>query len=217
MNPNIEAYPGRDLASIRAAEMLAAALRNTLDKHHNATMAVCGGTTPQVCFQHLAQADLPWHRVLITLTDERCVPSEHRDSNERMVRSYLLQGPAAQAHFVPMQQIENTPFSAVLVGMGADGHFASLFPDATNLGTGLDPKNPNPTIDIITEASPHPRMSMTLSRLLRTKHLLLLAFGEDKRGILEQPRGYPVAHLFQHQANSPTDDQPTTLSVLWAK
>jgi 6-phosphogluconolactonase len=90
--------------------------------------------------------------------------------------------------------------------MGEDGHFASLFPDAANLREGL--AGEGSVIDIRTAASPHPRRSLTLARLLATDCLLLLAFGEAKRAVLENPGATPVATLLG-QGERP-------LEILWA-
>ena len=92
--------------------------------------------------------------------------------------------------------------------MGNDGHFASLFPDAENLSVGLNLENDASTLSINTSASPHPRLTMTLSRLVHSREIILLIFGEDKREVLEAPGGLPIAYLLQqHQC-------PVT--VLWA-
>lgn len=217
MSLHIDSFGSRDLASARAAEMLGAALRHTLEAQPTATLVVSGGSTPQACFQYLAQMALPWHRVLVTLSDERCVSAQHADSNERMVRKYLLTDRAAQAQFVDLQNVNEAPFAAVLLGMGADGHFASLFPDAANLDAGLDLNNPHATIEVTTAASPHRRVSMTLARLLNTAQLLLLAFGNDKRSVLEEPGAYPVGKLLQTQIEKHKTPGHPLVHILWAE
>lgn len=216
MTAKLTRFDSRDLASEHTANLLAAALQQELKGHATASLVVSGGSTPQACFQHLAQIPLPWDKVLVTLTDERCVHAQHPDSNERMLHENLLTGYAAKARFVPLQEISgleewSASFTAVLLGMGADGHFASLFPDAANLSHGLDLANPQTTINIHTKASPHPRLSMTLARLLKTKQLLLLAFGKEKQTILQEPTAYPVDRLLQQQSRHPS------MQILWAE
>lgn len=216
MSNHIESFADRELASVATAELLAQALTTVLEQQDTATLVVSGGSTPERCFHHLAQQALDWQRVHITLSDERCVPSDHADSNERMLREHLLTARAAAARFLPPNKVTPAPFAAVLLGMGTDGHFASLFPDADNLAQGLDLHNPDPTIEINTAASPYPRLSLTLARLLRTDCLCLLAFGGDKRAILEHPDNTPVAHLLRHQPTHTAAQSPATCRVLWA-
>lgn len=216
MSIDIKGFDSRAQASIQTAELLGAALQVQLEDHPTAILAVSGGSTPQACMQHLSQMPLPWHRVLVTLTDERCVPAQHPDSNERMLRQHLFTHHAAKAQFIPVQEValqKQAPgqLTAVLLGMGADGHFASLFPDATNLQEGLDLDNSQATINVSTAASPHPRTSMTLARLMNSNHLLLLAFGNDKRTILETPTGYPVGQLLHTKPRHPS------MQILWAE
>ena len=92
--------------------------------------------------------------------------------------------------------------------MGAEGHFASRFPAAANLMAGLALPGGPPVIEVRTAASPHPRRSLTLARLLATDRLLLLAFGKAKRAVLEEPGTTPVATLLG-QRECPVE-------ILWA-
>lgn len=216
MSVDINRFDSRALASIHAADSLGAALQVQLEDHPTATLAVSGGSTPQACLRHLSQMPLPWHRILVTLTDERCVPTQHPDSNEGMLRQHLFRHHAVDAQFVPVEELALQDkalgaLTAVLLGMGIDGHFASLFPDTANLEEGLDLKNSQATIKVSTAASPHPRISMTLARLLNSKHLLLLAFGNEKQAILETPTGYPVGQLLHKKSRHPS------MQILWAE
>lgn len=199
MIPPIETFPDRSTASRAAADVLAAALSHRLATSAGAVLAVSGGTTPGQCLSELAERPLNWARVRVTLTDERCVPADHPDSNEGMVRRRLLVGRAAAARFVRLQGTEmsafSEPFACVLVGMGEDGHFASVFPDADNLDEALDLESDACCLPVRTEASPFARISMTLARLVNSDELVLLAFGAAKRRVLEAPGAYPVGRL----------------------
>ncbi len=91
------------------------------------------------------------------------------------------------------------PFACSMLGMGADGHFASLFPDADNLATGLDLESTTLCLPIETQASPYSRVSLTLAALSRSDEIVLLFFGEDKRAVYEDARNcndqFPVSRL----------------------
>ena len=141
----------RDLADITAAR-----LRAAVSARGAASLVVSGGRTPAPMFRALRACELPWERVTVTLADERWVPADAADSNERMVRAELLQGAAAAARFVGLVNAAPTPeagraatdaalraiprpFDVVMLGMGNDGHTASLFPDAPALAAALAP------------------------------------------------------------------------------
>ena len=122
-----------------------------------ATLVVSGGSTPLGFLRLLAQQQLPWSQVLVTLADERWVPVQHADSNERMVCEQLIDHTGAQ--FLSLRGVEsssaeaqrrlqeqmlgNDQFDVVILGMGTDGHTASLFPQAADLAALLDTQNPN--------------------------------------------------------------------------
>ena len=205
-------FPHRSEATAAAAERLEAALRARLNRDGEACFAVSGGTTPEPVFHALAQRPLPWERISVTLTDERCVPATDPASNEGLLRRSLLKGAGGAAQFVPLSDegVAQLPprLAAVLLGMGEDGHFASLFPDAEHLRVGLALPGGDSVIDVRTAASPHPRRSLTLARLLATDCLLLLAFGEAKRAVLEHPGTTPVAALLGQRT--------CALEILWA-
>ena len=188
-------FDDRESASRAAAELLTQALRNTLAHQDRATLVVSGGTTPETCLSTMSHTSLPWQRIDVSVTDERCVPADHPDSNQLMVRSTLIQHEASNANFVAPADVAAESFAAVLVGMGSDGHFASLFPDAINLNEGLDLNCQQGTLEIATRASPHRRISMSLARLTNARTLVLLIFGEDKLAVVESPDGLPIEAL----------------------
>jgi 6-phosphogluconolactonase len=209
-------FETREAASVAAAEAIAALLERRLDAHEKASLVVSGGTTPSRCFAELADLELDWDNVHVVLSDERWVPADSDDSNEKLVRETLLTGRAAGAALLPVyredtdpatrsEEIDQAirllpfPFACALLGMGEDGHFASLFPDAGNLEAGLDPDNTTLCLPVSTAASPHPRISLTLSALSRSDEIILLIFGAAKRAVLESAASLqselPVARL----------------------
>jgi len=209
---NLQRYGSRDAASAAAAALMTGALSGRLSRDGQATLVVSGGSSPTASLSRLSATPLDWGRVLVTLTDERCVPVTDEASNERMVRERLLRDKAADAHFVRLDEQGLAslpkPFACSLIGVGEDGHFASLFPDLAELDAALDLDNPNGCVPVHTAASPHPRVSMTLAQLVQSDLLLLLAFGERKLAVLEDPDGLPVAALL-NQTRAP-------LQVIWA-
>ncbi|HSN51329.1 MAG TPA: 6-phosphogluconolactonase [Woeseiaceae bacterium] len=213
-------FDSREAASIAAAERIAAALARRLDAQGEASVVVSGGTSPAGVFAELARTPLAWPDVHVILSDERWVPPDHADSNEKLVRETLLAGAAKEATVLPVYKpgvtIEERcgelndelrlapfPFACALLGMGEDGHFASLFPDAENLEDGLDVDSSELSIAVNTAASPHPRVSLTLSALSRSDEILLLMFGDRKREVYEAAKqtanGYPVFHLLRQK------------------
>ena len=213
-------FDSREAASVAAARHIETALLRQLEQQPEAAVVVGGGTSPVRCLGELANSDIAWGRLQVLLSDERWVPSQDEDSNEQMIRQNLLQGKAADAHLWPMydasasieEQCEaqrktirglQGGFACALLGMGEDGHFASLFPDAGNLADGLDIESESLCLPISTAASQHLRISLTLAALLQSQSILLLFFGDAKRSVYEHakenPTAYPVSRLLSQQ------------------
>ena len=225
-------FKSRSEASSAAADLLAGLLKDALSKDTKAqvSLIVSGGSTPGPCFDQLSAEVMDWSRVTVLPSDERWVPGTDPDSNERLIKSRLLQGPAGQGNVLPFfredieakqapqtieRDLENLvrPFTASLLGMGEDGHFASLFPDFEELPKALDPQGKVQCIMVQTAGSPHLRISLTLSALLDSACIVLLIFGEAKRAVLDSAMnagsGYPIESLLQHVS--------TPLMVIWAR
>lgn len=211
-------FDTRQEASAAAAERIAELLQNRLDHQPAASLIVSGGTSPQQCFAALADTPLEWGRVQVALSDERWVAPDDEDSNEKLVRESLLVGEAASASLLPVYAIDTTPeercdelqdplpvlpFSCALIGMGSDGHFASLFPDAANLALGTDVESGRLYIPVATTASPHPRVSMTLAGISRSDEIVLLFFGDDKFAVYSKAKesadAYPLSRLLRQK------------------
>jgi 6-phosphogluconolactonase len=194
----IEIFPSREAAFEAAASALVSAITAGLTARGAASLALAGGSTPVLVYRKLSQADLEWSKVTVTLTDERKVAPDHADSNERMLRQTLLIGPAAQAAFAPLDAIAPLlPFDGVLLGMGEDGHFASLFPGSSALGAGLTGDAPTIEVPIGEPAPVQPRCSLTLKALAGAGSIILLVTGAAKRAVLDDVDGLPVAALIE--------------------
>ena len=228
---NFQTYGNRTRASAAAADLLAGLLNKTLTQgpEIQASLVVSGGSTPGPCFDLLSIQTLDWSRVTVVPSDERWVPADDPDSNEGLIRTRLLKHEANKGAVLPffhagidaMQApslIEKDlagltrPFSASLLGMGEDGHFASLFPDFKDLQMALDPDATAQCVTVQTAGSPHVRISLTLPALLDSHHTVLLIFGAAKRSVIEAARAggsdYPVEALLKHTR--------APLTVLWA-
>ena len=213
-------FESREEASLAAAEHIIAALSRRLQGEARTTLVVAGGSSPALCYAELAKAGLEWRRVQLLLSDERWVPPTHADSNEKMLRQALLTGPAAAASLLSLYSAADSvgtrstalnkaiadldlPFACVLLGMGDDGHIASLFPDADNLEAGMALDSATFFLPVTTAASPHRRISLTLAALTHSDVVILLFFGAAKRDIYERAKNnrtaYPVSRLLSQK------------------
>ncbi len=190
-------------AADAACSQVLAALSASLEQSPRASLIVSGGKTPQMLFERLSRADLDWGRVSVALADERWVSPMDPASNERFVRQYLLTHRAAAASFVAMKNTHSSPargaaeawssyqalprpFAMVLLGMGNDGHTASLFPNNSDLPQALDADAPPDTVAMRAPASPRERVSLNLSALLETRQIIIQGTGDSKRATLER-------------------------------
>jgi 6-phosphogluconolactonase len=185
-----------------------------------AYLVVSGGKTPVELFKLLAQSDLPWDKVIITLADERCVAVNNADSNERLVKDFLLQYYAKRATFISLyddhaespehlstieSKIASLPtFDVVLLGMGEDGHTASLFPCSEELMSGLDDEAKS-LLFVHPKTAPHQRVSLSKKRLLNSRIIFLHLVGQNKRSVFSQamaqqdPRIMPVSAFLNNK------------------
>jgi 6-phosphogluconolactonase len=189
------------------ADAIAARLREAIAARGSAWLAVPGGETPKKFLAALAQRTLDWPRVVVTLTDERLVPADDARSNERMLRDVLIA--PTRARFVPLQSEVPQSFDAVVLGMGADGHCASLFADADNIAAALR-ADAATTMRMQSPSVPEARVTLTLSALVATRALFVLIRGAEKRRTLESAlRGEepfaqaPIRAVLEHAPSAP--------------
>jgi 6-phosphogluconolactonase len=190
-----------ELAEALAAEV-AISLASRIASHGAATLAVSGGTTPQKFFEALSGVALDWGAVTVTLVDDRWVPESSPRSNAGLVKKHLLQDKAAAAKFIPLVNGEETPeagleaaneaigklrpFTAVILGMGTDGHTASFFPGGDRLAEALAPAEKKSLETMRAPGAEEPRITLTLPVLLEAGYLALHIEGAQKRAVLDR-------------------------------
>ncbi len=223
--------PNRSEFGLAGAGMIAAASLFSIQERGAFNLALAGGSTPGPVYELLAEVpDIDWRRTRVFWSDERCVPPDHADSNYRMARETLLdrlpQSPGFAARMpgeLPPEQAagayektirENVPaeksgiplFDLILLGMGDDGHTASLFPGSMAL---------NVTDRLVTAAYVSKfdsyRLTFTYLLLNAGRHVLILVSGASKADALKavlmgphQPNEFPVQGV-----------QPTTGQLRW--
>lgn len=197
-----------DLAR-QLATAIAQRLRAAIQLRGHAALAVSGGKSPIALFEALRVLPLKWQYVTVMLVDERCVPHDHPDSNTGLVRRHLLQDAAAAATFTPffdtlpetlddaaLNRLVDTanrrlttqpwPMDMAVLGMGDDGHTASLFPGAPGLHEALH--SSARVAWVRPSNATHARLTLTLSALLAAHELALSISGASKLAVFQQAR-----------------------------
>lgn len=200
---------GQTELHVRLAQDIAQRLALAIQTRGFAVLSVSGGKSPIPLFEALRVIDIDWSRVRVTLVDERCVPRIHPDSNALLVQTHLLQDLAAKAQLVFMVASSSEPLpppstqarvagvalsaagtaDVLVLGMGVDGHTASLFPDAPNLTDALDLSNTQSCVAVELALppanAPYARITQTLAHILSARHIVLPLTGKDKFNTLE--------------------------------
>jgi len=224
-------FPSTGMLVEALAARIAGLLREGVHRRGQATLAVSGGSTPVPLFGRLAETDLPWDKVTVSLVDERWVEPKDPDSNEHLVRTRLLRHKAAAARFVPMKTPDATarqgeatcallqqeiprPCDCLILGMGNDGHTASLFPGAANLETAVDLHSGRICMAIQPPSVPYERMTLTLPAILASRQIFLHLQGEEKKKVLAlaqaagDARQMPIRYVLRQET--------TPLTVYWS-
>lgn len=195
----------RQEAAHKVSSLIEASLIGALSSSGRANLLVSGGSTPKLMFEQLSQSDIDWSSVSVGLVDERCVPPSNQSSNARLALECLLINAAREASFVPMYRDGESPStmasfasrayiplvsdSVVVLGMGADGHTASWFPNAKNLEDAY--RADAPTVVAIDaegcDGAGNITDRLTLSReaIAQCKSAVLMLFGEEKKRVFE--------------------------------
>jgi 6-phosphogluconolactonase len=219
--------PGHWIAAVVAETV--AALEGELLGHGHARLLVSGGSTPAPVYLELARQSLDWANVEIGLVDERWLPIDDPDSNARLIRETLLTGRAAAAKFTPIRLPGqdfpaavlaanqcSSPATIALLGMGPDGHTASLFPNMRELDQALDSQAYYVGVDASGCHGAGPwrqRISLTPAGLAKAATRLLLIRGEQKRDVIQRALAGNDLHELPIRAVFPLPGAP--LRIHW--
>lgn len=202
------------LAAALAAQ-IADELQQAIAARGKALLVISGGSTPRRLLETLSHASLDWSVVTVTLADERWVPASDPRSNAALAEQTLLRNAAAAARFLPMFRADLDiddaareystalyacclPIDVLLLGMGNDGHTASLFPQGDQLSRAMAPDCSDIALPMRAPGAPEPRITLTLPTLASARHIHLHIEGQAKQQVLRQAlasRELPIARV----------------------
>jgi len=200
-------FPNIEQLSRAFADFAATTLQNTLSQKQHATLVVPGGNTPRHYLPALAKCKLPWDRITVTLSDERWVDVNDAQSNEHLVKQCLMQYLPQHARFVGLKTQHDSPFDAIetihqrldrlplpvsltVLGLGEDGHIASLFP-----GMNPDSLSASHCVAVAPPIAPSLRVSLSLEMLANSERIVLVVTGEKKRLLLDKLTRHPDSKI----------------------
>jgi|TARA_A100001234_G_scaffold101322_1_gene89184 6-phosphogluconolactonase len=184
-------------------------LNSSIENEGSASLVVSGGSSPIRIYEELSNIDISWSRVFLTLVDDRFVDPDHKDSNQKLLYNHFIKNKAKDIKFFPLTKnfLKKTnfkkPFDITLLGMGEDGHFASLFPDMINDNDAFD-LNESPKILITPpQGNPYlPRITMNLSLIMKSINIVLLIKGKAKQDIFNKAKkdeDLPIHYLIKNR------------------
>jgi len=184
-------------------------LNSAIERKGQASLVVSGGSSPISIYEELSNADVSWSKVFLTLVDDRLVEPNHEDSNQNLLYKHLIKNKAKEVKFFPLDDEVSfnkdfkKPFDITLLGMGEDGHFASLFPNMINLPEAFSLNTEPRVLKTPALGIPlYPRITMNLSMIMESSYIILLVKGKLKQDILDKAKmnsDYPIHHLINNR------------------
>lgn len=192
---------------------LVSTIHKLLEQQETVRIALSGGKSPISLFHKLSTTKLPWPKINLTLVDERITDTSSIDSNENLVRLHLLKNLAENAHFdglflnstdintmIKLSHRWVEHIDIALLGMGKDGHTASIFPDCSELEVALDLTRPPSYIETNPISAKYTRIGLNLSALKHIKSIILSINGNTKLNVLKEAnihknKNYPIGYL----------------------
>lgn len=228
---NLNTFSNRQQLDTSFSAQVAEQLQQAIAKRGQASIAFSGGSTPKGFFSALSKTDIDWSKVTITLVDDRWVDVNDANSNDKLLRENLLQNNAKRATFFSLKQADElnqsyltsltdeasvfTPLDIVILGMGEDGHTASIFPCSEQLQVALDLKEAPALIKTVPTTAPYDRVTFNFSALIEATHIYLHCVGDSKMTVLKQalasnnPREMPIRAFLHHPSQ--------TCEIFWAE
>lgn len=229
---NLNQFSSRDELDQTFASQVAQQLQSAIDTKGRASIAFSGGSTPKGFFKALSQTDIAWDKVTVTLADERWVDVQDNDSNARLLSENLLQNNAKQARFFSLKQNGDfdqnylneltkqaqqqlLPLDVTILGMGEDGHTASIFPCSAQVNEGLDVTAKPALIKVVPTTAPYERVTFNFSALINSSNLYLHIVGQSKQEVLNKALADDNAVEMPIRAFLQSDQQ--TCNIFWAE
>jgi len=199
---NITKFKNSQTMTSYLAGDIVAKLKRAISNTGQAVLVVSGGRSPIALFEQLNQSDIAWDNVIISLVDDRWVSADHSDSNENLVKQHLLINKAAAARFIGLVAAGDSAFENIdasiaaitdikqidvmILGMGEDGHTASIFPCCEQVNDAMNTDNQQRLIATQPTTAPYQRVSFTLNEILAAKQVYLPLSGNNKIRVFEQ-------------------------------
>ena len=231
--PVFHSFDSRSRAARSTAGDIATILSSSVEKKGNALLLLSGGTTPAELYRELGSRHIPWEKVFVLPTDARWLSQDDDGSNDGMIRRTLLHGPAAAANFLPLYGGERTAQDALsrlhatisalptpdvsLLGLGEDGHVASLFPSSGNFMQAMTAEGGEFVVPIIApNAAVTPeRLTLSLPFLLTALDTFIFFHGTVKLSVYEKALESGAVEDLPFRAVVQQDKSP--VSVYWAE